>query len=200
MSKKNERDAEEIDTIIHEPSRLKIMAQLYVVKEADFTFLKNQLELTWGNISSHVTKLEAAGYVEVTKDGDIELSNVTGAVKLGTASGEVKALNVILTGESKFGTASGEVYVRLSKTPKFDINLSSASGDVVLDYNGNAVVGSFEFLAKKKRGEIVSPFGFDKEEIIIKHGQKYMKKVFKRKSESPKIVIKTASGKAKLVK
>jgi DNA-binding MarR family transcriptional regulator len=68
MSKKNERDAEEIDTIIHEPSRLKIMAQLYVVKEADFTFLKNQLDLTWGNISSHVTKLEAAGYVEVTKE------------------------------------------------------------------------------------------------------------------------------------
>ena len=57
----------EIDKIIHEPARLMIMANLYVVESADFTFLMNQTGLTWGNISSHITKLENAGYVVVEK-------------------------------------------------------------------------------------------------------------------------------------
>ncbi|MFX1590989.1 MAG: winged helix-turn-helix domain-containing protein [Promethearchaeota archaeon] len=43
------------------------MAYLYVVESADMVFLKNQTELTWGNLSSHVTKLEEAGYVNVEK-------------------------------------------------------------------------------------------------------------------------------------
>jgi DNA-binding MarR family transcriptional regulator len=69
MSKKNEPDADpEIDRFIHEPSRLKIMAQLYVVKSADYTFLMKQLGFTWGNLSSHLTKLENAGYVKAEKE------------------------------------------------------------------------------------------------------------------------------------
>ena len=57
----------DIDKIIHEPARLMIMANLYVVESADFTFLMNQTGLTWGNLSSHITKLENAGYVVVEK-------------------------------------------------------------------------------------------------------------------------------------
>ena len=57
----------DIDKLIHEPARLMIMANLYVVESADFTFLMNQTGLTWGNISSHITKLETAGYVKVEK-------------------------------------------------------------------------------------------------------------------------------------
>ncbi len=43
------------------------MAYLYVVESADMVFLKNQTELTWGNLSSHVNKLEEAGYINVEK-------------------------------------------------------------------------------------------------------------------------------------
>ena len=57
----------DIDKLIHEPARLMIMANLYVVESADFTFLMNQTGLTWGNISSHITKLEKAEYVTVEK-------------------------------------------------------------------------------------------------------------------------------------
>jgi DNA-binding MarR family transcriptional regulator len=56
------------DRIIHEPARLKIMATLYVVESADATFLMKQNGLTWGNLSSHMAKLEDAGYVEVEKE------------------------------------------------------------------------------------------------------------------------------------
>ena len=57
-----------IDKIIHEPARLLMMAHLFVVDSADFLFLQRQTGLTWGNISSHVRKLESAGYIEVQKE------------------------------------------------------------------------------------------------------------------------------------
>ncbi len=57
----------DINKVIHEPARLLIVANLYVIESADFTFLMNQTGLTWGNISSHLSKLEKAGYVRVEK-------------------------------------------------------------------------------------------------------------------------------------
>lgn len=57
----------EIDRIIHEPARLLILAYLSVVESADFLFLMNQTNLTRGNLSSHLSKLETAGYVEIKK-------------------------------------------------------------------------------------------------------------------------------------
>jgi DNA-binding MarR family transcriptional regulator len=45
-----------------------IMAQLYVVQSADFTFLQHQTGMTPGNLSAHLGKLEDAGYVKVTKE------------------------------------------------------------------------------------------------------------------------------------
>jgi len=60
--------AADVDRLIHEPARLMLMALLYVVESADFTFLMAQTGLSWGNLSSHMSKLEAAGYIEVEKD------------------------------------------------------------------------------------------------------------------------------------
>ncbi|UCD44649.1 MAG: transcriptional regulator [Candidatus Bathyarchaeota archaeon] len=57
-----------IDKLIHEPARLLIMAHLYVVEGADALFLRRQTGLTWGNLSSHMSKLEEAGYIEVVKE------------------------------------------------------------------------------------------------------------------------------------
>ena len=57
----------EIDRLIHEPARLMLVSCLSVVKAADFTFLSRQTGLTGGNLSSHLSKLEDAGYVEVEK-------------------------------------------------------------------------------------------------------------------------------------
>ena len=69
MNKNNDpKSGPEIDKLIHEPARLKIMAQLYVVEEADFIFLMRQTGLTWGNLSSHMSKLEEAEYIEVRKE------------------------------------------------------------------------------------------------------------------------------------
>lgn len=45
-----------------------IMAQLSVVERADFLFLKRQTGLSWGNLSAHISKLEAVGYLDVEKE------------------------------------------------------------------------------------------------------------------------------------
>ena len=57
-----------VNRLIHEPARFNIMAHLFVVQSADFTFLQTQTGLTWGNLSSHINKLETAGYVAVEKE------------------------------------------------------------------------------------------------------------------------------------
>ena len=57
----------EIDRLIHEPARLIIMVNLYVVDEADFVYLAQQTGLTAGNMNSHMARLVSADYVAVEK-------------------------------------------------------------------------------------------------------------------------------------
>ncbi len=57
-----------IDKLIHEPARLNIMTNLYVIESADFLFLMRRTGLTFGNLSAHMSKLEQAGYIEVIKE------------------------------------------------------------------------------------------------------------------------------------
>ena len=60
--------AGEIDKIVHEPARLMLLSILYVIDQADFVFLLNQTGLTRGNFSTHMSRLEEAGYIQVTKE------------------------------------------------------------------------------------------------------------------------------------
>ena len=56
-----------VDRIVHEPGRLMVLACLSVVVRADFLYVMRETGLTQGNLSSHLAKLEAAGYVAVEK-------------------------------------------------------------------------------------------------------------------------------------
>ncbi len=62
------RQAAEIDKTVHEPARLLILSMLYVIDSADFVFLHNQSGLTRGNFSTHISKLEDRGFIDVTKE------------------------------------------------------------------------------------------------------------------------------------
>jgi DNA-binding MarR family transcriptional regulator len=71
MSADNDADSyglSDVDRLIHEPARYSIMTLLYVVERADFLFVHNQTHLTPGNLSSHLSKLEAAGYLKIQKE------------------------------------------------------------------------------------------------------------------------------------
>ncbi len=60
-------DYQQLDEVIHSRIRLAIMAVLISVDEAEFTFLREKVGATDGNLSVHLKKLEEAGYVTVTK-------------------------------------------------------------------------------------------------------------------------------------
>ena len=55
------------DPLIHQPSRLSIVAVLAGCESADFSYLLNTTELTKGTLSKHLTKLRDAGYVAIKK-------------------------------------------------------------------------------------------------------------------------------------
>jgi DNA-binding transcriptional ArsR family regulator len=60
----------ELDSVIHQPARLQIMAALSELigsKEVDFTFLRTKIGLTDGNLGAHLLTLEEAGYIKVKK-------------------------------------------------------------------------------------------------------------------------------------
>ena len=57
----------DFDRVVHEPARLRILSILTGVDLADFKFLLSTLGLSRGNLSSHMDKLERAGYIEVRK-------------------------------------------------------------------------------------------------------------------------------------
>lgn len=65
----NERiqEVSQLDRLVHEPARLKILLILQAVGEADFLYLQRDGEFTQGNLSTHLNRLEGAGYVEIEK-------------------------------------------------------------------------------------------------------------------------------------
>ena len=57
----------ELDPVIHQPTRLRLVMLLSGLDTADFNFLLSTLSLTKGNLSSHTNQLEETGYVEISK-------------------------------------------------------------------------------------------------------------------------------------
>jgi len=60
----------DLDPHVHQPTRLRLLMLLSGVESADFNFLLTALGLSKGNLSSHMSRLEQAGYVEVAKGFD----------------------------------------------------------------------------------------------------------------------------------
>ena len=56
-----------VDRLVHDPSRLAILSALLGCAEADFQFLLTVTGLSKGNLSSHLSKLEAGGLIAIAK-------------------------------------------------------------------------------------------------------------------------------------
>jgi len=57
----------ELDRLVHEPARLAILTVLASAESVEFKFMEQVTHLSKGNLNSHATKLETAGYLEVQK-------------------------------------------------------------------------------------------------------------------------------------
>lgn len=58
----------EVDRLVHEPARLAILTVLGAAERVEFKFMEAVTRLSKGNLNSHATKLETAGYLEVLKE------------------------------------------------------------------------------------------------------------------------------------
>jgi DNA-binding MarR family transcriptional regulator len=80
----------QLDRVIHEKGRLAIMSMLAASPELSFTELRDALEMTDGNLTSHLRTLQEAGYVSVSKSYEnnrpLTTSSLTAAGKKAFAS------------------------------------------------------------------------------------------------------------------
>ena len=60
-------DYRQFDPLVHSRIRLSVLAILVSVDDAEFTYLRDQVRATDGNLGAHLRKLEDGGYVQVTK-------------------------------------------------------------------------------------------------------------------------------------
>lgn len=177
---------------------LKGMIQLKgISSDIEFKNLSGKMEIN--TASGEINGAEIDGHIScAVASGDIEINKAKGGFKIKTASGDIDASDIIILAASEFKVTSGDVEVALTKSAEHDLTLVSTSGKAILNYNGNPIKGWFEFKALTEKGDIDSPFKFDKEEIVEEWNQKYDVKSFQRDSDSPKIHIYTSSGEAVL--
>jgi DNA-binding MarR family transcriptional regulator len=78
--------ADTLDPLIHVPARLRILVTLAALNDGDtlsFTRLQDMLDLTPGNLITHLRKLEDAGYISSEKSGNGVASLTTVALTHG---------------------------------------------------------------------------------------------------------------------
>jgi DUF4097 and DUF4098 domain-containing protein YvlB len=152
----------------------------------------------------------ASGDINVSKlKGNIEMSAASGDIKIevgegefdvSCASGDIEGEGLIIKDNSEFSAASGDIELSLGRSAEYDLSISTASGDITLDYSGHPLVGQFEAIARKHKGGIDLPVKTDKEETFTRHGKDYIRKTFSLSGENPRILLETASGKLTLKK
>jgi hypothetical protein len=123
-----------------------------------------------GNLAVEGVKIEVDGN---TGTGNIELNQVKGEYDVSTGTGNIEVYES--QGEFDVSSGTGRVKIKNSK-------------------------GYFEFTCHARRGRIVCPVKFDKEEELKENGQTYLRKSFTKGKDVPKIYIKTGTGKAELNK
>ncbi|WP_027942697.1 transcriptional regulator [Amycolatopsis taiwanensis] len=96
----------ELDPVIHAPTRLRIMAALAVLAEGDslsFSRLQHMLDLTPGNLITHLRKLDEANYITSAKTKGND--------------GTRTSIHLTHTGRAAFESYSATVQKLLNPTP-----------------------------------------------------------------------------------
>jgi len=158
-------------------------------------------EINFKTVSGDLDVKNLAGDISLKAvSGDIEISGAEGKLTVTTATGDVDAEGITIRDESLFKVVSGAARVKLAKSLQHNISLASASGDVLLNFDGNPIKGFIECTTRAGLGQILAPFKFHNEEEIYKHGKKYIVKSIKQGASSPLISLKTATGKTVIEK
>lgn len=165
-------------------------------------------EFSISNASGRIRIRNVTGEIDVhSASGDISIKDSRASFDVSNASGDVEATNVAISDHSSFKSASGDVEVLLSEALTSDLDLTSASGDATLDYNGHQVSGTFEFRVSNRSGRIISPYPFDNEDEgsaddrwSRSRRNRTITKYFTRSDRKPRVLLRTGSGTVKLKK
>ena len=173
-------------------------------------------ELFHGSSSGHSTwefKIpDGLKIVFTSASGSANINYCSGQFNISSASGDITAEEVSLINTSSFQSASGDVEIILSDEINGDLNITSVSGDVILDFNGESVSGTLTVQIREDDGDLESDFNFDTEKTIMKIPQNssgfedqgkeksFLVKSLQRNSGLPKIFIATEVGRAEIIK
>ncbi|MCK5146284.1 DUF4097 family beta strand repeat protein [bacterium] len=161
-----------------------------VAGEMDLSTASGNIEVNGGN-----GELEAS-----TASGSIRIDDSKGSFDCSAASGDIDANDLTFEDIADFSVASGDVKVKLSAPLKHDIELTTASGSVTLDFNGQTIKGYFELTAREDRGRIRAPFDFDKEDTFERYDKQYIRKSISISGSEPRIILSTATGRASILR
>ncbi len=133
------------------------------------------------------------GFDFSTASGEVTIENSGGVLEGNTASGDVRVSETALDGPSRFSSASGNVIVTLDDLGSYDLEASSASGDVRID---TTFGDDFTLILVKRedRGRITSPFTVTSQRTFLRNEQSFIEQKIVRGSGSPEIRLRTASG------
>jgi len=67
MKQEESYSYKQLDPLLHSPIRLAVISLLYSCEEAEFTYIRDKVGTTDGNLNSHLGKLEAKGWLKVRK-------------------------------------------------------------------------------------------------------------------------------------
>jgi DUF4097 and DUF4098 domain-containing protein YvlB len=166
--------------------------------DVDFSGLTGEIKIS--TASGRINGNNMEGEIKLsTASGKIDVFTAAGGFEVSAASGNIELNEIVLKAESSFSAASGDVEVTLGESPAYDLEVSTASGDAVLNFNNHPIKGLVKMTAKANRGRIKAPFEFDDEEYYFKWNNEYVTKTVKKVSDRPRIEIRTASGKAVLL-
>jgi len=164
------------------------------------------------NVDGTINATSGSGGFRVSKSkGELHLTSGSGNFKLSesaaifhvtTGSGSINGGALALNGSSGFTTGSGKAEIGLASSPKYDLSVTSGSGDAIVNFNGNEINGEIVMRASKKHGNIEAPFTFDKTEEINNSGgnNTTVQKTAIKGNGKPRIAISTGSGDAVLKK
>lgn len=165
-------------------------------------------EIEINNAKGEFEVNSGTGNVDVSNsEGEFDLSSGTGNVRVenskgnfdvSSGTGKVEALGLTIEYEGEFSCGTGDVEVSFPKGEDFDLTISSGTDDATLDMKGQPIQGYFEFTAHARKGRIVCPVRFDKEEELSEGDNKYLRKSFTKGKKSPRVYIKTGTGTARL--
>jgi hypothetical protein len=162
------------------------------------------------NVNGKIDLSTGTGNIEViNSEGDLELNSGTGRVIIedskgnfdaNSGTGDVEVKNITIEDEADLNSGIGDVEAVSPRGTDFDLSINSGTNDAILDMNGSPIEGYFEFTAHSRKGRIVCPIEFDKEDEYSNGDGKYIRQSFTKGKNTPRYFISTGTGKAKLIK